>query len=81
MLNPVHATLSLPQTFGMAAACSMLAGTAVWLRLAEEHSRLFLPLAHRRKVDKGQKHSVLPVGASWHDHYGKRHHDVDVEHI
>ena len=26
-------------------------------------------------------HNVLPSGADWTDHYGKRSHDVDIEHL
>jgi hypothetical protein len=26
-------------------------------------------------------HDVVPTGAEWTDHYGRRSHDVDVEHI
>lgn len=26
-------------------------------------------------------HNVLPSGADWLDHYGKRSHDIDIEHL
>lgn len=42
-------------------------------------------LAHQAKIFEHPTYIRLrddvPMGASWFDHYGKRAHDVDVEHV
>lgn len=42
-------------------------------------------LEHQAKILERQGyfrfHNVIPRGADWLDHYGKRNHDVDVEKV
>jgi hypothetical protein len=50
-------------------------GFTAYERLVEHQSKI---MAHPAYI---RYHDVMPLGASWFDHYGKRTHDVDVEHI
>lgn len=50
-------------------------GWRCWQNLAVANLELLQhPAFHRW-------HDVVPRGPSWTDHYGRRSHDIDVEHI
>ncbi|GAB6052532.1 hypothetical protein JCM17960_13520 [Magnetospira thiophila] len=78
MLTSPH----VPQTFMLGSAIAhltlitSLSATMAALRLVDEQTRLFLAPAKQRRT-----HVVSPKGTKLTDHYGKRHLDVDVEHI
>jgi len=42
--------------------------------ITANHDLLRHPAFHRW-------HNILPMGADWMDHYGRRAHDVDIEHL
>ena len=44
-------------------------------RLFQHQVQLFQHPSYIRLQD------MIPMGASWFDHYGKRAHDVDVDHV
>ena len=85
MYNPVEFSFKIQQaTFdSMASAARMM--TANYLRLLEQqHHLLQHTFAHHRTEDgeKGKCKKGSPCkGPDLHDHYGKRAHDVDVEHV
>lgn len=49
--------------------------------LVQQQRLLHTGWAHRRSEDEHEKPKAPPCGADLTDHYGKRSHDVDVEHI
>ncbi|MBF0372834.1 MAG: hypothetical protein HQL39_05380 [Alphaproteobacteria bacterium] len=54
---------------------SMLHGARACGHVVEAESRLLKPEPHRRS------HNEPPHGPRLDDHYGRREHDVDVEHL
>jgi hypothetical protein len=62
--------------------CYALAhGADSWMRfLKGEQVLLGFPF-HRRSDELHTHKDVVPKGARWTDHYGKRSHDIDVEHM
>ncbi|HXP95433.1 MAG TPA: hypothetical protein VN809_01885 [Telmatospirillum sp.] len=54
---------------------AMSSGFCVCERLIDQQARI---LDHQ---DYFRFHNIIPQGADWLDHYGKRNHDVDVEKV
>ncbi len=81
MMDPVTYALKLHQMAMIGALRAVEFGAAVLGHaLKGEAVLLGLPL-HRRGEELHQWHPLLAMGPRWDDHYGRRAHDVDVEHM
>jgi len=81
MLDPLTFAVKLNHAATVATMCT--AGIAVhsmMRTLKGEQTLLGLPF-HRRSEDVHDHPDVIAKGPRWTDHYGKRAHDVDVEHL
>lgn len=81
MFNPIDLSLKMQQAAMTSAMCAGGIAAANWMRLMNGEHALFAPHAHRRSDELHAHKDVVPTGARWTDHYGKRSHDVDVEHL
>lgn len=59
--------------------CAVGIAAANWARFLKGESELIGFPMHRRADEQHTQKDVIPAGASWADHYGKRSRDVDVE--
>lgn len=81
MLDPVTYAMKVQQATFIGAWCfAGVTAANVTRMLKGEQAVMFLPV-HRRAVEQHKPQAVIAKGASWADHYGKRAHDVDVEHM
>lgn len=81
MIDPISTSVKIQQAAFIGACCVAGIAAANLSRLLKgEHALMFLP-AHRRATEQHKAPSYVPSGPSWNDHYGKRAHDVDVEHM
>jgi hypothetical protein len=81
MMDPITYAMKVQQAAFIGACCAAGVAAANFSRMLKgEQSLMFLP-AHRRASEQHQPAAYIPRGASWADHYGKRSHDVDVEHM
>jgi len=81
MMDPITYTVKLQQAAFMGACCAAgIAAANVSRMLKGEQAVMFTP-AHRRATEQHKPQAVIAKGPSWADHYGKRAHDVDVEHM
>lgn len=81
MLDPISYALKLQQVaaIGMLRAVEF-AAAALGHALKGEAVLFGLPF-HRRGEELQHWHPLLAIGPRWDDHYGRRAHDVDVEHM
>jgi hypothetical protein len=81
MIDPVSYALKIQQVaaIGFFRATEFVAATLVHTLKGE--AALFGMPFHRRGEELHYWHPILAVGPRWDDHYGKRAHDVDVEHM
>lgn len=81
MLDAIDFSLKTQQ----AALASTIAAIGIvaanFMRLMNAEFALFGPHTHRRSDELHAHTDHVPKGAQWSDHYGKRSHDVDVEHM
>lgn len=57
-----------------------------WIRFATDSCQAYgRVIEHHNKILEQHGcfrfHNVIPQGADWFDHYGKRNHDIDVEKV
>ncbi len=81
MLDAIDFSLKLQQAAMASALSAMGIMVATWTRLMEGEFALFGQHAHQRSEELHAQKDVIPTGSQWTDHYGKRSHDVDVEHM
>ena len=81
ILNVIDLSLKMQQAVMLAAFSAAGIAVANWMRLMQGEHALFGPHTHRRSDELHVKKDVVPAGAQWTDHYGRRSHDVDVEHM
>lgn len=81
MLDPINVSLKMQQAAMTSALCASGVMAANWMRLMKGEHALFGPHIHQRSEEMHAHKDVVPTGARWTDHYGKRSHDVDVEHM
>lgn len=81
MLDPLTFSLKMQHAATTTACCAAGMMAANWMRLLKgEQERVEMP--HHRRSDELHVHKdYIAKGASWTDHYGKRNHDIDVEHM
>ena len=75
MLSPLEPFFRMQFTVWEEWAHFVANSVRAYERLAEHQANL---LRHHPYI---RFHDVIPGGADWFDHYGKRHHDVDVEKV
>jgi hypothetical protein len=81
MLDPVTFSLKVQHAAAIAACCAAGVMFASWTRLLRGE-RMFFGMPFHRRADELHSHEdYVPKGVAWSDHYGKRAHDVDVEHM
>lgn len=81
MMDPVTFTMKAQQAAVIGVCCAVGVATANLMRILKGEMALFDFAAHRRAAEL---HAAVPVvanGPTWNDHYGRRAHDVDVEHM
>ena len=81
MIDAIDLSLKMQQAVILAAFSAAGIAVANWMRLMQGEHALLGPHAHRRSDELHVQKDVVPTGARWTDHYGKRSHDVDVEHM
>lgn len=81
MLDAMTVSLKI-QHAAIENACCAASGIAnMWSRVIRgERALLFWPF-HRRSDELHTHTDHIARGANWTDHYGRRSHDVDVEHL
>lgn len=81
MMDPITTTMKVQQAAFIGACCAAGVAAANLSRLLRgENAVMFMP-AHRRAEEQHKQQTFIAKGPSWADHYGKRAHDVDVEHM
>jgi hypothetical protein len=81
MLDPITFSLKVQQAVAVGALCFVGVAAAAWVRLLKGETQMLAFPFHRRSEEMHAHHDYVASGASWADHYGKRAHDVDVEHM
>lgn len=81
MLDAVNLSLRMQQAAMASALCATGLVAANWMRLMKGEHALFGHHEHRRSDELHARKDYIPKGPQWTDHYGKRSHDVDVEHM
>ncbi len=81
MLDPINVSLKMQQAAITSALCAGGVVAANWMRLIKGEHALFGPHMHQRAAEMHADKDIVPTGARWTDQYGKRSHDVDVEHM
>ncbi len=81
MLDAIDFSLKLQQAAMASAMGAIGIMAAAWMRLMKGEFELFGQHAHQRSEELHAQKDVIPTGPQWTDHYGKRSHDVDVEHM
>jgi hypothetical protein len=81
MLDPL--TFSLKMQHAAASTVCSAAGmmAANWVRLLKGEQGVVGMPEHRRSDELHAHEDHIAKGARWTDHYGKRTHDIDVEHM
>ena len=81
MLDAMAFSLKIQHAAIIGTCCTAGALASIWARLINgERLALFSPF-HRRSDELHTHTDYVAKGANWSDHYGKRSHDVDVEHL
>jgi hypothetical protein len=81
MLDPITTTLKMQQAAFIGACCAANLAAANLSRLMRGEQVLLFAPGHRRAIERHKPQPIVTTGPSWTDHYGKRSHDVDVEHM
>ncbi|MGF1641933.1 MAG: hypothetical protein ACFCUO_13380 [Rhodospirillales bacterium] len=81
MLDPLTFTLKMQQAAASAACCATGLMAANWVHLFGSGQDAIAMPGHRRSEELHAHQDCIATGATWSDHYGKRSHDVDVEHM
>ena len=81
MKNQVNTILNLQKLYWTAAEAWSKAAFDVWLKANEDFWNFYHPNPHRRVEDRHEKAPCQATGAHLDHKYGRRCHDVDVEHI
>jgi hypothetical protein len=81
MLDPISVSMKMQQAAFIGACCATGIAAASLARLLKGEERMMFLPTHRRAEEKHVPVTVVAAGPSWNDHYGKRAHDVDVEHM
>ena len=82
MLDPLTFSLKMQHAAASSACCAAGIMAANWTRLLRGEQELVGTHHHHRRSDELHTHKDhIAKGASWTDHYGKRSHDIDVEHM
>lgn len=81
MLDPMTFSLKVQHAAAIAGFCAAGVMLAHWARLFRGEQMLFEMPFHRRSDELHIHKDYVAKGSSWGDHYGKRAHDVDVEHM
>jgi hypothetical protein len=81
MANPLIAALQAQQAAMLAALQCVNAMMALWLRMLKGEAEVLSFPAHRRAEEMHTQAPIVATGPAWSDHYGRRAHDVDVEHM
>jgi hypothetical protein len=77
MFDAITCSLRMQKALAGTACSAVIAMNDHWMRsmMALAHGM------HRRSDELHTEHDYIAAGARWSDHYGKRSHDVDVEHM
>lgn len=75
MYNPYMAMMQMQMSLWQGWATGMSEAMKAYNSLFSHQMDLLKPTGYSRSLN------ILPRGADWNDHYGKRAHDVDVEHM
>jgi hypothetical protein len=81
MLDPLTFSLKVQHAAAIAGCCAAGVMIASWARFLRGERVLFSLPFHRRSDELHTAGDSIPKGATWSDHYGRRSHDVDVEHM
>lgn len=82
MMDPVTFTMKVQQAAFIGACCAIGIAAAKLVRMLKGELALFdVGAAHRRAAELHAPVPVIAQGPTWSDHYGRRVHDVDVEHM
>lgn len=81
MFDPLTYALKAQQAAVMGAFCLGRTALAAFSHLVKGEAALVHATAHRRAVEQHAPVMAAPLGAKWTDHYGRRSHDVDIEHM
>lgn len=82
MMDPATFAMKVQQAALIGTFCAVGIAVANWMRMLKGELALFdLTAAHRRAAELHAPLPVIAQGATWSDHYGRRAHDVDVEHM
>ena len=75
MTSPLEALIKMQLAYGEGWAKLMINSFEAYSRLVEHNAKIFEHPTYARL------HNIIPMGASWLDHYGKRSTDVDPEKV
>ena len=81
MLDPLTFSLKMQHAATTGACCAAGMMAANWMRLLKGEQEIVGMTEHRRSDELHAHKDYIAKGASWTDHYGKRNHDIDVEHM
>ncbi len=81
MLDPLTYTLKVQQAAFVGTLCAAGIAAANWARILRGEQAILATPVHRRAEEKHTQPAYIAKGAAWSDHYGRRAHDIDVEHM
>jgi hypothetical protein len=81
MLDPLTFSLKMQHAATSTACCAAGLMAANWMRLLKGEQEILGMPQHRRSDELHAHRDFIAKGTSWSDHYGKRSHDIDVEHM
>lgn len=81
MVDAIITPLKMQQAAMIAGYSYLCAAANAWLRMLKGETELITFPFHRRAQDLHTGKAIVATGATWNDHYGRRAHDVDVEHM
>jgi hypothetical protein len=81
MMDPLTFSMRVQQAAFIGACCAAGVAAANALRVVKGEQSLFGVPFHRRSDELHVHKDIIATGPLWTDHYGKRAHDVDVEHM
>ncbi len=76
----IPASIKMQQAMTMGAVHALEVLAKDYAHMVEGQVKLIPHHAHRRAEDHFKKAPVMPSGPDLMDHYGRRAHDVDIEH-
>lgn len=81
MAHPMFFALQTQQAAVLAVLQAYNTLITMWLRFLEGEGEIIRFPAHRRAEELHKEPPLIASGPTWSDHYGRRAHDVDVEHM